>query len=266
MGENDYKSFRKIGRYVTIYLLIAAIITLSVLPVFAWFYVGKNVAFYGPVSSPESIAIGAGHKEQSESNVDDARFLYFNELDVSSGNDYSDYLFCVFGNAVKSFRLQLAFTTNNQFDYQLFQATEYTEAQYNAALEDENNSAERNKILSEAVSYKTVSGRTYYYTVESDSDLIEGNYLNKDQIALNDVANSSLHEDTYGDYDNVHVFAEPLYWQTESALEGNQNDFFVFYLILRVGMNGKKTNDRETDILCIAAKSSYEVPGVYNKI
>ena len=63
------------------------------------------------------------------------------------------------------------------------------------------------------------------------------------------------HELTYGDYDEVDKYGEPLYWQTTNIEPGYANGDFITYYILRVNVNDKEINDRETDVICFAAKS-----------
>ena len=69
------------------------------------------------------------------------------------------------------------------------------------------------------------------------------------------LADASRHASAYDDYSHVNRFAEALYWQTDDPIQGHATDDFVVYFILRVKTNGKASNDRETDVLCISAKS-----------
>ena len=94
----------------------------------------------------------------------------------------------------------------------------------------------------------------YYYSINGAA--IAGTYLNKTVENGKDIATSAKHTETYGGYsiDKVQKNAEPLYWQTDSSERGSKNDF-VNYYIIRVYKNGKATNDRETDVLCIAASA-----------
>ena len=102
------------------------------------------------------------------------------------------------------------------------------------------------------VTHDEVSPATYYYSVSGDA--ISGIYLNKDNEAT--IANSDQHEATYGEYDLVNTYAEPIYWQSSSSILGEARSAFVHYFILRIHKEDKEVNDRETDVICIAAKSS----------
>ncbi|MBP5194185.1 MAG: hypothetical protein J6126_05595, partial [Clostridia bacterium] len=146
--------------------------------------------------------------------------------------------------------------TNNQFTYELFHAYE-------------------SESEGSVVSYLTHSSTptTYYYSLayvssanpltvaaptneNPASSAIAGTYLNKQTVGGEDLASGSLHSDTYGEYTKVNKYAEPIYWQTTSAIAGSLRGSFVHYYIIRVDKGSKAVNDRETDILCIAAKSA----------
>lgn len=232
----------------------AALIALAaavILPVFAWFYRSELLA-YAPISSHEALYIGAGHieiadGEFADATLEDVRYLYLEGVDLTDEDrDYFDYVFCVYGMTVSGFKLQLAFTTNNPFSYEIFDATE------------------ANAPSPGSVAYTThgATPATYYYTATGDA--IAGSLLNLDEavsdeetVALTDTSENSRHTTTYGSYNNVNKYGEPLYWQTDSSiLTGVAKGAFAKYFILRIYKDGKEINDRETDVICIAAKSS----------
>ena len=211
--------------------VIACVLVLSAIGAvaFAWLAPYKGLVSYAPISSPEALHIGAG-------NGDNVRYMRFDGLDVESNDDYFDKVFCVYGSGVASYKIQLAYTTNNPFTYNIFHADQSDE--YSAG----------------AVEYVTneTTPRTLYYSVNGAA--IAGTFLNKDDPE-DLIANDDLHDHTYGEYDEVQINAEPVYWQTASAETGNERRYFVNYYILRVYKNDKTSNDRETDVLCIAAKT-----------
>ena len=228
MKKTDLKFFGSIA------VLILLILCLVGLPVFAWLYVRKDLAFYAPVSSPEALYIGAGHVE--DERFEDIRYLYFDGIDASN-EDHWDRVFCVYGKSVSGYRLQLAYTTNNQFSYEIYHATESSVSSDGAI----------------AYTTHTDTPATYYYSI--DGDAIAGTYLNKTEIGGEVLASDAKHADTYGAYDDVHKHAEPIYWQTRDVETGSARSSFVNYYIMRVHTGGKTENDRETDVICIAAKS-----------
>lgn len=242
-------------------LLILLVCTVS--SALAWLVTQNTLLYYAPISNPQSFYIGAGHiefegqtyygNEATEDRFEDIRYLYLTGIDVTDEEkEYYDYVFCVYGRSVASFNLQLAHTTNNQFSYAIFNATE-------------------SKVASAgAVKYTThgTGAADYYYTVTGpalsggykNAKTVDGETLGKnetDESALDE--NEQFHTRTYGSYSSTHVnkYAEPLYWQTTTPVStGITRGPFVKYFILRVYVNDKSENDKETDIICIAARSS----------
>lgn len=234
-NEKKSGSSKRIKLWVTVFVLVLSIAAVTSLTVSAWLIVRKSLAAYAPVSANEALYIGAGHAEAD--TFENVRYMYFNGIDAA--DEYSDYVFCVFGHFVSGFRLQLAYTTNNQFTYEIFNAIEsdtYSEG---------------------AVAHTTHTEpvATYYYTI--DGTAIAGAFLNATTVDGETVATGAEHTVTYGSYSssNVNKYAEPLYWQTSAAITGDSHGDFVKYFILRVHTGNKASNDRETDVLCIAAKS-----------
>ena len=203
---------------------------------FAWYAVRAGTAAYVPVFSPEALYIGAGHRDIDEDTFEDIRYLYFNGLDAE-GEDHVDKVFCVYGKGIGAYKIQLAYTTNNAFTYKIYHA------------------AESQTPTAGAVEYivHQAEATAYYYT--ADGEEIAGTYLNKTEEDGRAIATNANHADTYGSYSNVQKNSEPIYWQTSSDQTGNVRGDFVNYYILRIYKNNKATNDRETDLLCIAAKA-----------
>ena len=247
------------GKKALIFLLIFSFLCLVVaIPVTAWFY-KKSLAAYAPISSHEFLYIGGGHIEIDpitddfvDADQENERFLFLDGIDATDGETYKDYVFCIYGRALSGFKLQLAYTTNNQFTYELYYAVE------------------SNLNSAGAVPYTThgETPTTYYYTVDTDparDDPIPGTYLNSyvDPVSgetlgtrINDpVTGNDKTYDVYFSAANVDKYAVPIYWQSNTAIQGDR-DAFVNYFILRVWKNGKDQNDRETDVICIAAKSA----------
>lgn len=213
--------------------------------VFAWFLARKGLLSFAPVANPELLFIGAGHREFNavrheftDDHFEDIRYLYFNGIDVEEGKNYYDYVFCVYGSMVSGYKIQLAYTTNNQFTYQIFHANESPTTSEGAV----------------AYTTHTDTPQTYYYNASGAA--ISGSFLNDQTVNGERIANSTKHAATYGAYDNVNKYGEPLYWQTSGTESGYLNGSFINYYILRVNINGKAVNDRETDVICIAVKSA----------
>ena len=203
---------------------------------YAWWRARVGAASYAPVFSPEALYIGAGHRDIDNDTFEDIRYLYFNGLDAE-GEDHVDKVFCVYGKGIGAYKIQLAYTTNNSFTYKIYSATE-SETSSAGAVE---------YIVHQA------EAKAYYYTANGEA--IAGTYLNKTEEDGRAIATGGNHADTYGSYSNVQKNAEPIYWQTSSSETGNVRGDFVNYYLLRIYKNNKATNDRETDVLCIAAKA-----------
>ena len=128
-------------------------------PVFAWLNSEKVIAGYAPVSTISSLFIGAGHNE-------DIKYLYFDGIDAAEGDPeeprYKYYVFCISGEFASYYKIQLAYTTNNQFSYDIFHATESSNPS------------------GATVSYTTVGGDTYYYAI--DGSAIAGHFLNSQTV------------------------------------------------------------------------------------
>ena len=219
------------------------------IPSFAWFY-RAVISAYAPISSHESLYIGAGHIAidvendvfDPEVTLEDVRYLYLNGIDATdTEHEYQDFVFCVYGKSISKFKLQLAYTTNNQFTYEIYAANEASVDSTGAV---------------KYITHDETSPQTYYY--KATGEAITGTYMNRTVDGGETIADSSKHTATYGSYSSskVNRYAEPIYWQTDSTITGNSSHIFVKYFILRVWKGDKTVNDRETDVICIAAKSS----------
>ena len=228
---------KKIYRVFTFVFATVLLLCAIVVPTYAWFTQKYKLSAYAPISSPEALYIGAGHTELENDRFEDIRYMYFNGMDVTTEVSYIDRVFCVYGKSVSGYRIQLAYTTNNQFSYDIYSASEATTTSANA------------------VEYTVHDGtdRTFYYSTVGEP--LAGTFLNKTVVGGETLATDAYHSDTYGEYDNVSAYAEPIYWQTTNVETGNLRGGFVNYYILRVHTDGKTVNDRETDVICLAARS-----------
>ena len=238
MKEKNGKLFFIIMRATIVCVLFLAVLGTTT---YAWMVSDKRLAAYAPVSAPEALYIGAGHRDIENNTFEDIRYMYFDGLDAEEGN-YVDKVFCVFGKGIRNYRLQIAYTTNNPFTYQIYHAQE-------VAASDLVGDPPANSVM--YVTHQTTPETFYYY---ADGEPLAGTYLNQGAGGL---ANGTKHSNTYDDYTHVQANAEPIYWQSSAspAETGNSSEDFVNYYILRVNKNGKENNDRETDILCIVAKA-----------
>ena len=254
-----YLKVKLIGLSISIFFTIAALV---IIPVYAWL-VGREIVAYAPIDTSTALFIGAGNEE-------DIKYLSFEGIDVSgeNGKKYFDYVFSVTGESVKYYKLQLAFTTNNSFTFDLYRATTEVVANPEGVVNYQTHN-----------SAGVVTGTIRYYIVPNGK--VAGVYKNdKNNDKIGDDS-GNFYNATYGQitdqgayttgYANVDQNAVPLYWQTASKIEAVFEEGtlkFTDYYILRLYngypqeengevtiVGGKVNNDRETDIICISAKS-----------
>lgn len=197
-----------------------------------------------------------------------------------------EYVFCVTGKYLSEYDLQIARTTNIDFDYELYRVDSET---YKGVLSP--GITTDLGIISgyEVADYKSeIDGNTYYYPyqINVSTDKTQGNITsygkflnptNNDTQTVGDgnavdIDEKSFHERNYGDnitddsgnttiqtYQNVNVHAEPLYWQVKNIpVTGQLGDAgFIDYYVLKIKWEGKgMTNNKETDMIYITARKS----------
>ena len=247
------KKTKKLNKFSLRYTGITASVLLAVIifaaSVGAWFYTGRKAAGVAEIANPAAIFINAGNQE-------DIRYLNLGGIDVDmdgttddgyTGKKYKDFVFCIRGTNVSTYKLQLAYTTNNQFEYEIFPATETS------------NEADVPASAKGQVDYllHDTTGTKYYYIASSQSALA-GTFLNKNTSAQRILAkdDDTYYDRTYEMYDKYHENAVPIYWQTTSVIHGNVIGEFTHYYILRViWTTATAQNNKETDIIYISAKN-----------
>lgn len=202
----------------------------------AWLAHERAVAALAAVDLPMSLLIRAGADE-------DKAYLDLSNIDVTQADDdgsnfgHKDFVFAVKSAYVSKFKLQLAYTTNNRFSYELYPAAECEATDPDMS-----------------VIYSPQSGPDVYYrTSGSKITLTALNAQAGDpKLAKSD---DSYAEDTYGEYSNVNRYAYPLYFQSAAqdpvpSVGGTSLNYFILRVIWDVG-----SNERETDMIYIAAKT-----------
>lgn len=244
---------------IRLFLRMTALILLVALylamPVYAWFYQGRTAAAAIRISNPTSIHVDAANSE-------DIRYLDLSGIDVESNPEqtYADYVFSISGHDVVYYMLQLAYTTNNQFEYELYHASLYD------GVDAEPTAANSFTVVTYTTHPPVGEGVEQKYYVESAEDMVTGTILNRDTTEVDDIilaydytdATTKYHDATYDNYENLNKYAEPIYWQTTTPvapvrIPGTTN--FCDYYVLRVIWTAESKNDKETDIIYIAAKN-----------
>lgn len=261
--ENKYLDFLlKLSKKDKIQLIAAGVLTLAfliVIPTYAWFSNRRQVATMAKINSPAKLSIKSG-------NVDDIIQFELADIDVGNGSTAGskDFVFCVEGEDVSRYNIQIAHTTNINFTYTLYRAH-----------------SDSNGL----VVYKDADLNVHRYSkaakfVDSDNPNAYGGYINAVVQDGRLMANSAYTEKSYSDSNysdgsgNNHVqrYAEPLYWQTKSSIQaraydgstpydeyvavGSENKF-LNYFVLEVSWEAgdiPEGNYKETDLIYITAQ------------
>lgn len=248
-----------------IQLIIAALLTTIVFfaaPTLAWFSYQRQIATMAKINSPAKLAIKSGHNED---------IIHFEMSGINVGSNNSSgsefFVFCVEGEDIATYNLQIAHTTNIPFTYTLYKAHESD---------------------SGTVEYEGMDA-TYHYTLAErfydNSSYAErgvyGGYINDSGNSSRTIADSNYMEKSYAltDYNalgsgtHVQRYAEPIYWQTKASIHPNWTDNndvqyneygindpdnrFLNYFVIEVSWeNGTfpEGNDKETDLIYITAQ------------
>ena len=228
------------------------------------------------------INIEAGNREPvgmidlSNINVQE----YEDPNDSNSLISHGEYVFCVTGKYMTEYDLQIARTTNIDFDYELYRVDSRTYGQ--VITPGISSDPEVNSSIYEVAEYKSeIDGKTYFYPykIATFDDKTQGNltplgsYRNpKDSTSTKTGGNQTIgegdtaadndktfHERNYEDYEDVNIYAEPLYWQIKNLpVTGQVGDAgFVDYYVLKIKWKDKGLiNDKETDMIYITARKS----------
>lgn len=258
----------KLTKAQKIQLVISVLLTLTLIiafPVMAWFSSERKVATVAKVNTPAKLSIKSGASE-------DIIQFKMSGINVGDGTEsgYKDYVFCVEGEEVSNYRIQIAHTTNINFTYTLYKA--YTNNSGNGGVE-----------------YIDESGGTHYYICNEEfssndpSSELYGHYINLKAgtfFGNRKIADDGYDKKSYESGDVIQQYAEPLYWQTGTihanseykinesdtdsisyneynnyhATEPSDKKFLNFY-VLRISWPGDNTvkNDKETDIIYLTA-------------
>lgn len=233
------EKYKELSAKEKIKLVVAFTMTIIVLisaPTLAWFSQQKQIATMAKVDSPAKLSLKAGARE-------DIINFKMAGIDVTKGNS-KDFVFCVEGEDISSYNIQLAHTTNINFTYTIYQAKEAeTGVEYVRASD---------------------SNPVYY---QKAGEPLSGDFVNDtyDEKSGRNVGNTQYEDQSYKNGKNPdqrQKFAEPLYWQTDPAIEANDDDYdadddersFINYYVLEVTWGAGVINDKETDLVYLTAQ------------
>lgn len=246
---------KKIQLVVSLLLTIALLVTI---PTYAWFSNRKQAATMARINSPAKLSIKSGYNE-------DIIQFEMSGIDVEngSGGNSKNFVFCVEGEDVSRYNLQIAHTTNIPFTYTLYRA--HTDNGGTVEYKDKDQVVHRYSKADEFI--------------DSENLNAYGGYINAVEVNGRLIANSNYTEKSYSDSNysdgsgNNHVqyYAEPLYWQTKASIQANASDNgsiayneyigdgnkFLNYYVLEVSwetVDFPEGNDKETDLIYITAQ------------
>lgn len=108
----ELPSRRKIGVAVALSLTV---VTMIAFPVYAWFSNQKKLGDLERVDTPTKLFITSAAR-------DDIKYLTLTDIQVTGNDTKKYYVFGVSGKSASYYNLQLAYTTNNQFEYFIYPA------------------------------------------------------------------------------------------------------------------------------------------------
>lgn len=315
-AKKIHNSIKEMPLNKKVQMTLAFILTVALLvsaPSLAWFSYKRRIVKLQKVEAPNVLVLSAAHREESKCfeingiNADDtAKNIRLQTIQEQVGTDpetgdpiyrdqkatYKDYAFCVTGDAVDKFTIQLAYTTNNPFTYKVYAAKELTAAELSSQLSNVSDNTPLDYVAytiqgqpveiqeTPLAELLDLSGAEYhlantpdvlYYRI--DTSINEGNnnlnngqytgaYLNSSN-GTDATPNGIDYERAYGSYTNTHSDAKPVYWQATnvSAIPGSVNTEkapFSRHFILRVSWPAGSfdNTDKETDIVYLSVKAT----------
>lgn len=295
-------SIKRLSNVRKMELIIAIILTsalIVVIPTFAWFANQNRAAEMYKINNPNSLFLSAAHREDSvnfEINGINADEILVDgngdKILDGSGNEqkitHMYYAFNVTGDSVSKFTIQLAYTTNNPFTYEIYAANELDTKP--AAVAGQAIDYVEYTLTGDTVEgMPQLSGSEYhllaappddpadpptklYYQInstETDGGIAvagkyTGRYLNSTSgTDANSDPESSYYDMAYEEYSNTEQHAKAVYWQATnvSAIEGTDNPNkqpFSRHFILKVSWPAGSLDNtaKETDIVYISVKAT----------
>lgn len=205
---------------------------------YGWFYVQREMTTTAWIKAPIVLDIRAGNNQ-------DIKYLDMGNIEVGEGKDGSkDYVFCVYGKPVDNYSLQLAYTTNIAFHYDVYRAVLVEDGSGTVVFEYPNGKVTFNK---------------------SGDPVISGLSMNEIKEKNESPTKYQSHDLSYGDEkkenivdkSKVQVNNEPLYFLAEEngvkvmrPRNIINNECFIDYYVISVSWKaGEVHEDKETDIV-----------------
>ena len=235
------EKFKKLRTADKVKLVIAMVMTVALMvavPTLAWFSYQKKVATMAKIDSPAKLSFKAGAGE-------DIINFKMSGIDIDDGSP-QDFVFCVEGEDISRYNLQLAHTTNINFTYQIYRAKETESTAGIQYVKSSDSEPIYYQKIGEAIPISAVNGTDDTFTTRK-------------------LGNTQYDKQSYENGEDRQRFAEPLYWQTNTAITANSEskDYdelntdesaFRNYFVLEVSWGSDVTNDKETDMIYLTAE------------
>ena len=204
---------------------------------YGWFYVQREMTTTAWIKAPIVLDIRAG-------NDKDIKYLDMGNIEVGEGTAGSkDYVFCVYGKPVDNYSLQLAYTTNIAFHYDVYRADLVENGPGDVVFESPENKATFNKVGNPVISGLSMNE-------------IKENNESPTKYQSHALSYGDEKKESIVDKSKVQVNNEPLYFLAEENgvkvmrprnIIGNE---FIDYYVIHVSWKaGEVHEDKETDIV-----------------
>ena len=208
---------------------------------YAWFYTQREMSTAAWIKAPVVLDIRAGNNQ-------DIKYLDMGNIEVGETAGSKDYVFCVYGKPVDNYSLQLAYTTNIAFHYDVYRA----------------DLSENGDIV-----FQSPEGGARF-KIASNTPVIKGLSMNEIKAQNSSPSKYQSHSLSYRDENTgdivdgnmVQANNEPLYFLAEE--DGvkvmkphnisKDSTYFLDYYVIRVSWKAEEVhNDKETDIVYLTA-------------
>lgn len=241
-------------------LLMAVLSAMCLVSVtYAWFLRQRQLETLTWIKTPIVLDIGSG-------NHHDIKYLDMGSIDAeNTENNERLYVFCVYGQPVDTYSLQLAYTTNIPFYYDVYRA----ELAPDTTAQASDSRADWQTVDFTYNEDGTTKTERFQYNTKSDP-VISAKPLYV--ITNEEIKAHQSHNLSYGDdkgqspvdAQKVQSNAEPLYWlaqenglsvlNPENIYAGNGISYFCDYFVIKVHWDRDTAqNNKETDMVYLTA-------------
>ena len=205
---------------------------------YGWFYIQREMTTTAWIKAPIVLDIRAGNNK-------DIKYLDMGNIEVGEGTAGSkDYVFCVYGKPVDNYSLQLAYTTNIAFHYDVYRADLVENGPGDVVFESPENKATFNKVGNPVISGLSMNE-------------IKENNESPTKYQSHALSYGDEKKESIVDKSKVQVNNEPLYFLAEEngvkvmrPRNIIKNEYFIDYYVIHVSWKaGEVHEDKETDIV-----------------